>query len=140
MSKTETESDDENEPLFPKKAKPAIKKEAAKPKSAGKKQDAKQKSAKDKDADGDSDDDPKVGRFRRKTESNIMSSFDMAVLRAAAHKMLVARDGTEIKDGAPNRLLNMHLIFSAARAAFSKQESKNFQAAMMNAFQDKGDQ
>ena len=69
-----------------------------------------------------------------------MSSFDMAVLRAAAHKMIIARDGTELKDGAPNRLLNMHLIFSAARAVFSKQESKNFETSMMNAFQTKADQ
>ena len=138
-----TESDDE--PLFAKKAKPAITKDAAKPKAAKpavKKQAAKGQSAKDKleDADGDSEEEAKVSRFKRKAESQIMSSFDMAVLRAAAHKMIIARDGTELKDGAPNRLLNMHLIFSAARAVFSKQESKNFETAMMNAFQTKADQ
>ena len=137
-----TESDDEK-PLFTKKAKPEITKEAAKPKaakSAGKKQQSKPKFAKDKDAEGDSDEEAKVSRFKRKSESHIMSSFDMAVLRAAAHKMIIARDGTELKDGAPNRVLNMHLIFSAARAVFSKQESKNFETSMMNAFQTKADQ
>jgi len=139
---TETESDEER-PLFPKTSKPAITKEASKPKTekpAGKKQDAKPKSAKDKDADGDCDEEAKVSRFKLKSESQIMSSFDMAALRAASHKMIIARDGTELKDGAPNRLLNMHLIFSAARAVFSKQESKNFEIAMMNAFQNKADQ
>ena len=136
-STTETES------LFPKKSKPAITKEASKPKTAkpaGKKQDAKPKSAKDKDADGDCDEEAKVSRFKRKSESQIMSSFDMAALRAASHKMIIARDGTELKDGAPNRLLNMHLIFSAARAVFLKQESKNFNIAMTNVFQNKADQ
>ena len=134
---TETESDDENKPLFA-KAKPAIKKEAAKPKSAGKKQDAKPKS--DNVADDDSDDDQKVGRYKRKSASQIIASFDMAVLRPAAHKMLLARDGTELKDGAPYRLLNMHLIIAAARAVFSKQDATNFKTAMKNALQDRGDQ
>ena len=143
-SKLDTESDDDNKQLFPKKAKPAskpaIKKEAAKPKSESKQQDANPKSDKGKDADGDSDDDAKKSRYKRKSESQIIAEFDMGRLRPAVQQALFARDGLEIRDGSANRLLNMHTIIAAAEQVFGKQEFKNFKAAMLASSQEKADQ
>ena len=143
-SKADTESDDENKALFPKKAKPAskpaIKKEAAKPKSERKEQVAQQKSDKGQDAGDDSDDDAKKSRYKRKSESQIIAEYNMSRLRPAVQQALFARDGLEIKDGAANRLLNMHTIIGAAELVFGKQELKNFKAAMFASYEDKTDQ
>jgi len=140
----DTESDDENKALFPKKAKPAskpaIKKAASKPKSERKEQAAQPKSDKDKDADDDSDDDAKKSRYKRKSESQIIAEYNMSRLRPAVQQALFARDGLEIKDGAANRLLNMHTIIGAAELVFGKQEFKNFKSAMLASYEDKADQ
>jgi len=143
-SKVDTESDDDNKALFPKKAKsaskPAIKKEAAKPKSERKEQVAQPKSEKGKDADDDSDDDAKKSRYKRKSGSQIIADYNMSRLRPAVQQALFARDGLEIKDGAANRLLNMHTIIGAAELVFGKQELKNFKAAMLASYEEKADQ
>ena len=130
-SKLDTESDDDHKP---KKAKPAIKKEPAKPKSERKQQDVDPKS------DSDSDDDAKKSRFRRKSELQIIARFEMSRLRPVVQQALFARDGLEIKDGSANRVLNMHTIIAASQLVFGKQEFKNFKEAMLASSEDKADQ
>ena len=125
----DTESDDENKPLFPKKSS---------------KQSAKKKRKTSEgpiDVDSESEDEKdKKGRFKPKDVSRILAEFDIASIRPLSQQMLLARDGIDVNATAPARLLNMHTILQAAEQKMEGKVFKQFKSALFTSYDEKNDQ
>jgi hypothetical protein len=98
----------------------------------------------DSGIDTDSEDEAtgaRKSRFVKRGDSEILLGYAREVdkIRPLIQRMLLQRDGADLRDGAPHRILNFNAILSVAGTHLSRENYKQFRKACMESFNDPQD-
>lgn len=87
----------------------------------------------------DSDDDRKPTRYKPRAVSRILTGWNFDLIRPEFQRLMLIRDGAELRDGAPMRTFNMHLILAAANNVMARDAYKRFRKEVTTSWADKDD-
>jgi len=92
----------------------------------------------DSETEGDDDVSERKSRFTRRADSNLLVQFAHEVdkLRPFVQRMLLQRDGAELREGSTHRNLNFHAILSVAGTRMSRENFKAFKKACNESHED----
>ena len=80
-------------------------------------------------------------RFMKRADSEILVGYasEIEKIRPLFQRMLLQRDGSDIRDGAPHRVLNFNAILSVAGTRLNRETYKQFRKACMESWNDPQD-
>ena len=92
----------------------------------------------DSETEGDNDVSERKSRFTKRADSNLLIQFAHEVdkLRPFVQRMLLQRDGAELREGSTHSILNFHAILSVAGTRMSRENFKTFKKACNESYED----
>ena len=87
---------------------------------------------------GDADN-KRPSRYKQRKVSALLNDWNFDVIRPEFQRLALIRDGAEIKEGAPMRVFNMHLVLAAAAGVLPRDTFKRFKKSVMESRGDKDD-
>ena len=84
-------------------------------------------------------DEKRPSRYKPRKVSALLNDWDFDLIRPEFQRLALIRDGAEIRDGAPMRVFNMHLVLAAAAGVLPRDTFKRFKKSVMESRGDKDD-
>ena len=92
----------------------------------------------DSETEGGDDVSERKSRFTKRADSSLLIQFAHEVdkLRPFVQRMLLQRDGAELREGSTHRTLNLHTILKVASLRMTKDLFRQFRKACNESYED----